>query len=216
MGRAIGYIPAMLLRLSILLVLSGRIAVSAGQDVYDQIAKEACPCVEEAQEVASDSAQVKLGLCMIAKATMYRKELKKKHGVDLDRMDGDKYRELGQTIGARMVVHCPEFAEFAMRLAQASSVEAPPDVQDLEKRVQGVVQETHPSQFLTVVVKLEGGLTYELLLLDHVPNAERIYQEPASARGLKAMWSYEEREFLDPYTRAYKTYRVITGIEPLP
>lgn len=206
----------MIERLTITLLLAMITLGSRGQDVYDQIAKDACPCVKEAQEVVSDSAQVKLGLCMIAKASAYRKELKRKHGVDLDRMDGDKYRALGQTIGARMVVHCPEFAEFALRLAQASSVDAPPDVQDLEKRVQGVVQETHPSQFLTVVVKLEGGLTYELLLLDHVPNAERIYQEPAAARGLNAMWSYEEREFLDPYTRAYKTYRVITGIEPLP
>lgn len=203
-------------RLLILLVVSLSAAICVSQDVYDQIAKEACPCVKEAQEVVSDSAQVKLGLCMIATATIYRKELKKKQGVDLDRMDAEKYRALGQTIGARMVVHCPEFADFAMRLAQAPAVEAPPSAQNLNKPVQGVVVETHPSQFLTVVVKLESGLTYELLLLGHVPNAERVYQEPAAARGLNAMWSYEEREFLDLYTRAYKTYRVITGIEPLP
>jgi hypothetical protein len=76
------------------------------------------------------------------------------------------------------------------------------------------VQEVTPSQFLTVTVRTDHGPTYEFLLLDHVPNIEQVSQEPGKAKGFYAKWDYEEREFYDPYTRTYKTYRVLRSITP--
>jgi hypothetical protein len=195
------------------LAMSGRITTACGQDVLDKIATEMCPCLSDLPKDAPvDSLNERLGLCMITTAVPYQKELKRKYGVDLASLDSEKGEKLGQLLALHLFANCPAFGELAMRLAKED--EPPPTQASLEpeKSVHGTVQETKPSQFLTVMIKTDNGPTYELILLEHVANAERIYEEPAQARGLKGVWGYSEREFLDPYTRAFKTYRVLTHI----
>ncbi|MFT3884528.1 MAG: hypothetical protein QM724_03585 [Flavobacteriales bacterium] len=200
----------------LLLFLLHAVLHSQAQDVLDKVAKDSCPCVDEAMQDSTDAAAAKLGTCMLTKAMPYKKELKKKYGMDLDRIDGESGRAFGQMLGIHIAMQCPRFAEFSMRLAaqtEKENAEIPPPPTTI-RTITGVVQETHPSAFLTVLVRAGDGTAYELLLLDHVANAERVYQDPAKARGLAADWTYEEREFLDPYSRSYKTYRVIRGITP--
>jgi hypothetical protein len=188
----------------------------AAQELLDKIADECCPCIDamRSDTVGGDAANARMGVCMLGKALPYKKELKKKYHIDLDHIDGEKGREFGQLIGVHLVTRCPNFTEFAMKLAADQSDEPPPPPPGEGLRViGGVIQETRPSAFHTVVVRTDEGITYELLLLDHVTNAERVYADPATARGLSANWTYEEREFLEPYSRSYKMYRVIRGIE---
>ena len=184
-----------------------------GQDVLDKISNDICPCVGNlSQSTPRDTLTIKLGVCMISAAMPYQKELKKKYGVDLERFDGPTGERLGQLVAAKLVTTCPGFAELAMRLAEE---DAPPSTSDSNLRtVQGTVLEVTPSQFLTITVRTDAGPSYEFLLLDHVPNIEQVCQEPAKAKGYYAKWDYEEREFYDPYTRTYKTYRVLHSITP--
>jgi hypothetical protein len=182
------------------------VAAAQAQDVLDKISKDMCPCLDKyAAEESLDSLKVNLGVCMI------------KYGIDLNHMDKGDGERLGQVLALRLISQCPSFTGLAMRMAKEDD-EPPPSPAALTnadlKSVHGVLQETHPSQFLTMTVKLDNGLTYEFLLLDHFENAERVYEEPAKARGLAAEWRYEEREYLDPYTRSYKSYRVLRAIKP--
>lgn len=187
---------------------------TAGQDVLDKISHEICPCVGDLNaQTPRDTLTIKLGVCMITGALPYQKELKKKYGVDLERFDGPTGERLGQLVATKLVVNCPGFAELAMRLAQEEDVPPAPTSPSV-RTVQGTVQEVTPSQFLTVTVRTDHGPTYEFLLLDHVPNIEQVSQEPGKAKGFRAKWDYEEREFYDPYTRTYKTYRVLRSITP--
>lgn len=200
-----------MLKFSACIALAVVVSNAWSQDVADRIALECCPCIEGMDAAnMTEEQQVKFGLCMVSHSMPYAKELKRRHGIDLDRMNDKTGEKLGILIASRMVVQCPGFAEFAVALANADEV--PPEV-GAERMVTGTVKETKPGQFLTVVVRKEDGANLELLLLEHVANAERVYTEPATARGLTAAWSYVERDFLDPYTRTYRTYRVITGIE---
>lgn len=187
--------------------------IIAAQDVADKIARDACPCIDGLDGATITEEQTaELGVCMIGKAFPYAKDLKRKYGIDMDRMNEETGRELGVLIAGRMAAQCPGFAEFAV--AMANKPEEPPAA-DAPRSITGSVQETKPGQFLTVVVRKDDGATVELLLLEHVSNAEQVYEDPAKARGLKAEWEYVEREFFDPYTRSYKTYHVITGLTPV-
>jgi hypothetical protein len=186
---------------------------STAQDVADKIAREACPCLDGLDGTTITEEQTaELGVCMIGKAFPYSKDLKRKYGIDLDKMNEETGRELGVLIAGRMASQCPGFAEFAVALANK---EEPTPALDAPRNITGTVQETKPGQFLTVVVRKDDGATIELLLLEHVTNAEKVYEDPARARGLKADWSYVEREFFDPFTRSYKTYHVITEVTPV-
>jgi hypothetical protein len=201
-------------KLFVLAALAAPPCLSA-QDVADKIAKDACPCFDGMDgKTMSEEQTTQFGVCMVSKAFPYAKELKRKHGIDLDNMNEDTGEKLGALVASRMIAQCPGFAEFAVALAGREEEEIPPPPPGTPREVTGTVQETKPGQFLTVVVRKDDGATVELLLLDHVTNAERVYTDPAKARGLAATWQYAERDFLDPYTRTYKTYRVITGIEP--
>lgn len=206
---------SLLLPLALLVFLSS----TSAQDVLDKIARDCCPCVTELKTDSSDQLATKMGLCMLSSALPYKKELKKKYGVDLNDINDENGETFGQMLALHLATQCPGFTELALRLASegedtdASAEQPPPPPPVATKTISGVVQETHPAAFLTVLVRADDGTTYELLLLDHVANAERVYLDPAKARGLSASWTYEEREFLDPYSRSYKTYRVIRNIE---
>ncbi len=203
-----------LLSTCVALLLSGLLTDPVhGQDVLDKISGEICPCVGDLNgQVPKDTLTIKLGVCMISAAMPYQKELKKKYGVDLERLDGPTGERLGQLVAVKLVTTCPGFAELAMRLAEEDAPPPPPGPS--LRTVQGTIQEITPSQFLTITVRTDHGPSYEFLLLDHVPNIEQVSQEPAKAKGFYAKWDYEEREFYDPYTRTYKTFRVLRSITP--
>lgn len=203
-----------LLSTCVALLLSGLLTDPVhGQDVLDKISGEICPCVGDLNgQVPKDTLTIKLGVCMISAAMPYQKELKKKYGVDLKRLDGPTGERLGQLVAVKLVTTCPGFAELAMRLAEEDAPPPPPGPS--LRTVQGTIQEITPSQFLTITVRTDHGPSYEFLLLDHVPNIEQVSQEPAKAKGFYAKWDYEEREFYDPYTRTYKTFRVLRSITP--
>ncbi len=184
------------------------------QDMLDKLAKDMCPCMEGISEtMPKDSVTLKMGICMLTASMPYEKELRKKHGIDLAKIDGESGERLGQLVAVRLMTTCPDFASLAIKLAEDEAPPPPPSGPPV-RIVQGTVQDVTPSQFLTITVRTDAGPSYEFLLLDHVTNAEQVSQEPGKAKGFFAKWGYEEREFFDPYTRTYKTYRVLRSIEP--
>lgn len=201
------------IRLIALLVLVFGPLLVKSQDVLDNISKDVCPCLQElSPQAPKDSLNMKLGLCMLTHALPYQRELKKKHGVDLDQFDGPTGEKLGRLLAMKLVVNCPGFTELVVRLSEE---EMPPPPAILDARtVYGTVQEVTPSQFLTITVKTDDGPSYEFLLLEHVTNIDQVSQDPGKARGFHAKWGYREREFFDPFTRTYKTYRVLLSMEP--
>lgn len=165
------------------------------------------------EELPRDTLTMRMGICMLTASMPYEKELRKKYGIDLSKIDGESGERLGQLVSLRLITTCPNFASLAMKLAEEEEAPPPPPGPTV-RVVQGTVQEITPSQFLTITVRTDAGPSYEFLLLDHVMNAEQVSQEPAKAKGFFAKWGYEEREFFDPYTRTYKIYRVLRSIEP--
>jgi len=212
------YLAAMIDRIIFSLVLvAGLSQASMAQDYLDKITKEICPCMDDLNEtLPQDSLNMKLGLCFLTASMPYEKELRRKHGIDLSNFNEEAGERLGSLLAVKLIGTCPKFAAMAMRMAQQEAAPPPPPSGPVPnvRTVYGSVQSLTPSQFLTLTIKTDDGPSYELLLLDHVANIDQVSQDPAKAKGFHGKWSYVEREFFDPYTRTYKTYRVLTGLEP--
>jgi hypothetical protein len=184
--------------------------LAKAQDVLDKISQDCCSCLEkEAGDIVDqEKLQMKLGVCMLGAASPYSKELKKKYGVDMGELDRDGER-LGELLGLRMATQCPMFLELISRFDDEEE-EGAMDVSSGE--LSGTVKEVRTDQFVTVVVQDDMGRTYEMLVLDHFDHADRV--TGGEGVGMSADWSYREREFYDPRTRSYRSYKVITGCSP--
>ncbi len=192
------------------------------QDVMDEIALKCCECIS-----AGDSAldknelQMKLGLCMIREAMPYKKEIKKKYKLDLDRLDAETGRALGQLVGSRLPGVCPEKFALLMPLA----------VKELEKKentgkelnteaeaknslvLQGTIVDVKGSEFATITIKDSTGREQKLLWLEYFEGAALINGSADSFKtGTFKAW-YTEREIYNFQLKDYIKYKIITRLE---
>ena len=187
------------------------------QDVLDRIAQEACGCASALDTTAgAEQRNVQLGLCMLQSAAPYQKELKKKYDIDLNDLENQGER-LGQLIGMRLAVHCPEFVALMARMSAESEEEeealpAGPSFSTMD----GALTTVRSGQFLTLVVKKEDGSSQELLLLEHAEGVQQVLSRPDQGRGTLGSWSYAIQDLFDPVSRGYRPFYVVKGVETKP
>lgn len=186
------------------------------QDALDAIARSICEQMNglDKTTLTTESAQMQLGLFMLTAAQPYTKELKKKYKFDLAAMEEGSGEKLGEMVGMRMAGICPEVFVYLMDNTENDASASAGGTKENVRTAFGTIQSVTPGQFLTINLKTDDGPSYELILLEHVMNIEQVTEDPLKARGFHAKWNYVDREFFDPYTRTYKTYRVLTGMEP--
>ena len=191
-----------------LFIIATALNISA-QDTLDKISADCCACMEKdrASMEDPDKWQTALGLCMLGAAAPYEKELKKKYGVDMSQLDRGAGEKLGELLGVRLATNCPYFLELI------SSMEDDEDESSTLGMLTGSVKEVRTGQFITIVVQDEQGRTYEMLVLDHFENADRVTD--GKAEGLNADWEYAEREYYDPNTRSYRSFKVVQSCTPI-
>lgn len=180
------------------------------QDALDKIAQHACGCVAGLTEVADqDERNTQMGLCMLSEASKYEKELKKKHGFDLSKIDQEG-EALGRAVGFRMAKHCPD---VLMKMVDASEKQtATGTTSSTEKTMVGKLTEVRRGEFLTLVVRSETGSTYELLVLGPVANGGALLENVDGAVGRSMAWSFEESELFDVRSGAFRNFKVLRSI----
>ncbi len=193
-------------------------STAQAQDVLDKIAQESCSCATQVDTTADEEQRnIQLGLCMLQSASPYQKELKKKHGIDLNDLDRDGER-FGELIGMRLALQCPEFVALMTRLnAQGPDAEEPPPSPEmLWNTLEGTLSSVKSGQFLSLLVKRDDGSTIELLLLEHAENAEQVLRRPDQGRGTAGTWSYTTSDLYDPVSRSYRPFHVLRAVAPRP
>lgn len=210
--------------LSLFFVL-GMCAKSNAQDILDELAKKSCECMNDIDTTQEKTAiQMKMGLCMIREAMPYKKELKKKYNIDLDHIDRSVGQALGQLIGARMIMVCPEkfsqlvpmvrqqLAEERQAKGEVAVVEETKPVV-VEQQLEGTITEVKGTEFATVILKDANNREQKLLWLQYFTNAELL---TTNLEGLKAgkvtVW-YTESEIYNVQLKDYIKYKVITRLE---
>lgn len=204
----------MILRSLTILALVSTSIVSA-QDVVDKISKDACKCMEGVKMVDNDKEgyETQLGLCFFTAAMPYEKDLKKKHGIDLNNMSDKDGEKLALLIATRMAAHCPDMLITLASLDDEEEGEASPTQAEIEaansSTLDGEVTGSRKEGFVTLTVRSASGRSVELLWLEFFMGAEQLNN--GNAQGKKGQFSYVERELFDAASGTYRKYNVLTG-----
>ena len=192
---------------------------ASAQDVLDKIAKESCGCATQLDTTLNEEERnMQLGLCMLQSAMPYQKELKKKHGIDLNNIDRDG-EKFGQMLGMRLAVQCPEFVALMARMSEEDEVAeevAPATPMLPTSTLEGALSTVKSAQFLTLVIRKEDGSSVELLFLDHADGVDQVLRKPDQGRGTTGTWTYATQDLFDPVSRSYRPFYVVKGVEARP
>ncbi len=178
------------------------------QDALDRIAQKTCSCVAGLKDVTDvEERNTQMGLCMLAEAGQHEKELKRKHGFDMSRIDTDG-EALGRAVGMRMAKYCPDV--LVALAGQGEDVPPPPP--SAERTLVGELTEVRKGELLTLVVRAATGSTYELLVLGPVVNGGPLLADPQAAIGRSLGWTYIDTEIYDVRSGTFRSHRVLQAI----
>lgn len=207
------------LLLLVLFLIHGKVEA---QEALDVIATKTCECATTMDTtLATDARNMALGICMLQSAEPYKKELKKKYKIDMDRIEQDA-EGLGRLVGYRMATKCPEQLARMVQKDSDLSEEPPPPPPSLPaeyvrklivQQTPGKLASVRSGQFLTLVVLAEDGRTLDLLLLGQAENVANLLRRPDQGRGATGIWSYSADELFDPLSRTFRPFYVITGYD---
>jgi hypothetical protein len=176
------------------------------QEYMGALAQQACDCLIALPEnLDQETFNMKLGLCMLEKAQPYQKELKRDHGIDLDKIDveGEK---LGRIIGIKMVGYCPD---AVLKMSKRSQEDASASA---ALTASGQIVKIEDDQFVVLHLKEKNGKTGRFYWITFVESAIAI-EEYKQLQGQAVSISYSVEEFFDPKTKEYRYYNLISKIE---
>lgn len=198
--------------------------LSNAQDYYDKMAKETCECVQskkiEFSKVSYEEIQASLGACMIPSFVKYKDKLEKENQVEF--ADKEGMRKLGELIGTKMLIHCPDFMlKIGTEYLKNGNNEVANYTSKDEKEVvaqdtplEGSYVETKSGDFLSIILKEKSGRSHQLLFLNFFENAELITNGKLKPNQKIAI-TYNEHEFYDPKLKDYKYYKVLYSLKLL-
>ncbi len=195
--------------LVISLFLLTRAAAAQTSNHLDEIAQKSCSCVtaDEMAQSTIEALQAKFGACIVKEALAYKAPLKAENGLDMDAMDYETGKKLGQLVAVRMLNYCPE---VLMKLGMKAKNAAPAVLQK-----QGTIQSITAGDFATLKLQAEDKLITKYLWLTNFPGANELSQLKAP-NGTKVTLDYEVVEFYDPRIKEYRNFNVIKGCKILP
>ncbi|MDZ4823812.1 MAG: hypothetical protein SH856_10165 [Flavobacteriales bacterium] len=201
--------------LVLLLTALTSLNTTAQDDVLDNIAQDACTCMETADNPSAlpEELEMQLGLCLIAAAQPYEKELKKKHGIDLNNMDDETAEKLGISVGVNMALKCPKLF-MAMAGANQEEIFSEPDdeIYDMEgfSVFEGRINTVSVTDIVILSATNESGAE-EFYWLTPIDGIE-IPQNLNDLSGKQVLIEYRQEEIFDPKMLDYKLVNMITSI----
>lgn len=179
-----------------------------GQDYMNEIAHESCACMQDIK-VAQDNKDkytMEVGLCMIQAAMPYKKQIKKDHGIDLAKLDGNAGEELGLLVGLKMVEVCPDAFMTAM-----SETGALDDIMD-ETSLSGTILKVENEQFVVFTIQDEYGKVGKYYWLTEVSSNFNLTFEYKNLTNKNIEFTYIEQELFDSRIGEYRLHKVLVSM----
>lgn len=181
---------------------------SFAQTYFDKIVQESCNCVSKvSQTLDNEKYTQELGICMIVAAEPYRKQLKKDHNIDFDKIDVDG-EKLGKLIGIKMVAVCPD---LILAVAKRSGNSESAAVEN--KSFEGIITKIESDFFVVLHIKDESGKTNKFYWLTYVESAVEVADRYDSMVGTSIAVTYRSEEFFDPKIKEYRSFSIIEKLE---
>ncbi len=178
------------------------------QDYMDEITQQACSCLDEVSDsVSSEKLTIKLGLCVIDAAAPYKKQLKKDHDLDLDKIDIEGKR-LGSMIGLKMVSVCPD------KLMMFAGNDKEEEVEAFESKiVQGEILKVEDNLLVTFHLKDDFGKIIKFYWATFIESKYEMSLEYKDLVGKKVVITYESTEIFDSRIGEYRPFNIISRID---
>jgi hypothetical protein len=181
---------------------------SFSQTYLDKIVQESCNCVSKvSQTLDNEQYTQELGICMIVAAEPYRKQLKKDHNIDFDKIDVDG-EKLGKLIGIKMAAVCPD---LILAVAKRSGNSESASVES--KSFEGTITKIENDFFVVLHIKDDSGKTNKFYWLTYVESGMEVADRYDSMVGSSIALTYRSEEFFDPKIKEYRSFSIIEKLE---
>lgn len=184
------------------------------QDYMDKITNEVCECIDNLSDsIPTDQFNMELGLCMLEASMPYKKELKKDHGINFDKIEKEG-EKLGRLIGIKLASTCPN---SLMRMVKKVNPEMEFDDEEVEMAeelfTEGVVQKVETEMFIVITVKEENGKNSKFYWMTFIESDLDLVTDYQNLEGKNVTISYDEYEFYDPRLKEYRVFNVINALD---
>jgi hypothetical protein len=178
------------------------------QDYMNNILESTCNCAGKVSDTLEmNQFNMAIGACMIEAAMPYKKQLKKEHGVNLDKFDLDA-EKLGTIIGVKMASYCPD---VLLRLTQKSQKKETPEVSK-EEIIIGKVVKIDTDLFVVFHLRDEKGKTTKLTWLTFVESDVDHTSDYSSMVGKSLEIQFRREDMFDPKLNEYRQFLIITKL----
>lgn len=181
---------------------------SFSQVYLDKIVQESCNCVSKvSQTLDNEQYTQELGICMIVAAEPYRKQLKKDHNIDFDKIDVDG-EKLGKLLGIKMASVCPDLI-LAVAKKSGNDESAPAE----SKSFEGIITKIENEFFVVLHIKDGSGKTNKFYWLTYVESGIEVAERYDSMVGTSVAVTYRSEEFFDPKIKEYRSFSIIEKLD---
>jgi hypothetical protein len=183
---------------------------SFSQTYMDKIAQESCDCISKVSETLDyEQYTQELGLCMIVAAEPYRKQLKKDHNINFDKIEVDA-EKLGKLIGFKMASVCPNALLAVSKKSPDKSAVANADV---SKSYDGTITKLEKDFFVVLHIKDGEGKTNKFYWLTFIDSDVDLVERYDSLIGMPVEVTFRTEEWFDPKIKEYRQFSVIEKLE---
>lgn len=195
-------------KLILLFILSSVINAGYAQDYMNNILEITCNCAGKVSDTLEmNQFNMAIGACMIEAAMPYKKQLKKDHGVNLDKFDLDA-EKLGTIVGVKMASYCPD---VLLRLTQKSQKKNAPAVSK-EEVITGKVVKIDTDLFVVFHLRDDKGKTTKLTWLTFVESDVDHTSDYSSMVGKSVEVQFRREDLFDPKLNEYRQFLIITKL----
>lgn len=184
------------------------------QDYIDNIAVEACNCVDQLSDtIDREEYLMSLGTCMINAALPYKKKLKADYGINLDNIDEKAGEQLGKIVGLRMANKCPKSLLKITRMDNEDTQNETTSPQSPDsKTFTGTVTAVENESFVVFSIKDDLGKTARFFWLNFVQCDSDLVAHYTSLVGSTVKIQYSSSEFFDPKINEYRQFNIIQSV----
>ena len=187
------------------------------QDYLDEIASKACECTSNLSSTLDEEQfNIELGLCLFEAASPYRKQLKKDHKIDFDKID-KKGKKLGRLIGIKMVGICPNIFKDLYERTEGTT-EPIETTEKVEKELsvsvfEGQVTAVSDNKFVEFSVKDNQGKVSKFIWLTFIDSNADLSNDYKSLADKSIRLTFQSQEFFDVRIGEYRVFKIIKSLE---
>lgn len=179
--------------------------VQAQADYMDIIADKSCECISKEMETNPEISEMQLGICLIQAAKDYKVQLERDYDINLDKIAGADGEKLGEIIGARLALNCPEII-----VAASAGI---PQEEDENQFTSGKVTAINKDTFVVLNLKDETGKSEKYYWLTFIESNWDLQNSYKQLEGKNVAIEFYQLELFDSRIEEYRMVNIITSLE---